>query len=100
MLRAFKNVRDRLPDAQLHIVGPNGLQIPPELTVGVQYHGFLRKWDAHDVATLDRLFRESSLFVMPSRYEPFGIAPLEAMIHQLPCVVTNDWGLKETVLRG
>ena len=100
VLRAFKNVRDRLPDAQLHIVGPNGLQIPPELTAGVQYHGFLRKWDAHDVATLDRLFRESSLFVMPSRYEPFGVAPLEAMIHQLPCVVTNDWGLKETVLEG
>ena len=37
---------------------------------------------------------------MPSLYEPFGIAPLEAMIHQVPCLVTNGWGLKETVVEG
>jgi glycosyltransferase involved in cell wall biosynthesis len=100
LLRAFAHVRERMPDARLHIVGPKVLQVPPELSARVHVHGFLRKSDPNDAATLDRLFRDSSLFVMPSRYEPFGIAPLEAMMHQLPCIVTNDWGLKETVTEG
>jgi starch synthase len=100
LLEAFKNVRQRVPDATLHIVGPRTLKIPPELASGVQYHGFLKKTDPDHAARLKGLFRDSCLFVMPSLYEPFGIAPLEAMIHQLPCIVTNSWGLKETVLDG
>jgi len=100
LLRAFKHVRERLPESRLHIVGPRTLDIPPELAGGVRYHGFLAKSDPHDYARLTRLFRECSLYVMPSLYEPFGIAPLEAMLHQLPCVVTNGWGLKETVADG
>src|SRR5262245_1100130 len=100
LLNAFATVHDRLPASRLHIVGPRNLRIPAALSRGVQYHGFLRKSDPVDHATLTRLFRDCSLFVMPSIYEPFGIAPLEAMAHQLPCVVTNGWGLKETVVKG
>lgn len=37
---------------------------------------------------------------MPSLYEPFGIAPLEAMSYELPWVVTNGWALEETVVQG
>jgi glycosyltransferase involved in cell wall biosynthesis len=37
---------------------------------------------------------------MPSLYEPFGIAPLEAMVYQMPAVVTNRWALKELVTPG
>ena len=100
LLQAFKNVHARLPDSVLHIVGPRTLEIPPELTAGVRYHGFLRKTDPDDARKLTQLFRDACLFVMPSLYEPFGIAPLEAMIHQVPCLVTDGWGLKETVLEG
>ena len=42
-------------------------------------------------ARLETLFRRCCLFVMPSRYELFGIAPLEAMVNQIPCLVTNRW---------
>ena len=100
LLKAFKNVRERLPGSTLHIVGPRTLEIPAELANGVQYHGFLRKSDPTGAAKLTGLFRNSSLFVMPSLYEPFGIAPLEGMANQLPCVVTDAWGLKETVVQG
>jgi glycosyltransferase involved in cell wall biosynthesis len=100
LLRAFKTVRKRHPDARLHIVGPRELAIPAELSDGVEHHGFLRKTDATDRSRLEELFRRCSLFVMPSLYEPFGIAPLEAMAHQLPCVVTNGWALREIVTPG
>jgi alpha-maltose-1-phosphate synthase len=100
LLQAFRQVRQKFPDATLHIVGPRQLAIPPELQAGVAYHGFLRKQDPVGGPKLAQLFRDCSLFVMPSLYEPFGIAPLEAMVHQLPCVVTNNWALQEMVERG
>ncbi len=37
---------------------------------------------------------------MPSLYEPFGIAPLEAMLYGLPAIVTNAWALRECVTPG
>jgi len=100
LLQAFRQVRAKFPTATLHIVGPRQLTIPPELQPGVVYHGFLRKQDPVGGPKLAQLLRDCSLFVMPSLYEPFGIAPLEAMVHQLPCVVTDDWALKEMVVRG
>jgi len=100
LLRAFRNVVARYPDATLHIVGPRELSIPPGLARGVQYHGFLRKTDPQQRAILDDLFRRSSLFVMPTRYEPFGVAPLEAMVHQIPALVTNRWAMPDMVTPG
>jgi glycosyltransferase involved in cell wall biosynthesis len=100
LLQAFKRVRARIADARLHLVGPKELAIPPDLQGGVTFHGYLSKNVPADKARLDELFRRSCLFVMPSRYEPFGIAPLEAMVHQVPCLVTNRWALKEMVIPG
>jgi glycosyltransferase involved in cell wall biosynthesis len=100
LLKAFRGVAGRFPDARLHLVGPRELTIPPELQKGVIYHGFLSKFNPPDQAKLTDLFRRCCLFVMPSLYEPFGIAPLEAMAHWLPCIVTNRWALKEMVTPG
>jgi alpha-maltose-1-phosphate synthase len=100
LLEAFKIVREKHPTAKLHIVGPRQLQIPSGLERGVVYHGFLRKDDPRAGEKLELFFRRCSLFVMPSLYEPFGIAPLEAMVHQLPCLLTNGWALKEMAIPG
>lgn len=40
------------------------------------------------------LLKECSITVFPSRYEPFGIAVLEAMIEGKPTIATNVGGLK------
>jgi glycosyltransferase involved in cell wall biosynthesis len=66
----------------------------------VVFHGFLSKSSPADRERLADLFRRCCLFVMPSLYEPFGIAPLEAMAHQLPAVVTGRWALQEMVTPG
>ena len=100
LLRAFRTVREAIPGATLHIVGPHSLAIPADLEAGVVFHGYLSKNDPADRARLDDLFRRSCLFVMPSLYEPFGIAPLEAMANQIPCLVTDGWALKEMVTPG
>jgi glycosyltransferase involved in cell wall biosynthesis len=100
LLRAFRSVSDRFPDARLHLVGPRELTIPAGLQRGVVFHGFLSKSSPADRERLAGLFRRCCLFVMPSLYEPFGIAPLEAMAHQLPAVVTGRWALQEMVTPG
>ena len=97
LLEAFRTVRPAVPAAELHIVGPAHLdQLPP----GAICHGHLSKADPAQKLKLESLFRNSTLFVLPSLYEPFGIAPLEAMLYQLPCVVTDAWALREFVTPG
>lgn len=100
LLRAFKQVRVAHPSAQLYIVGPRQLSIPNELAAGVVYVGFLSKGDPAQRARLEQIIAESSLFVMPSHYEPFGIAPLEAMAHEIGAVLTRAWAFTEMVKPG
>jgi starch synthase len=97
LLEAFAVVRRAIPTAELHIVGPHALErVPP----GVIFHGHLSKTDPAQSAKFEILFRTCTLFVMPSLYDPFGIAPLEAMLYQIPAIVTNDWALREYVTPG
>ncbi len=97
LLEAFRAVREAVPAAELHIVGPANLENPPP---GVIFHGRLSKADPVQKKELESLFRDSTLFVLPSLYEPFGIAPLEAMLYQIPCLVTDAWALREMVSPG
>jgi starch synthase len=100
LLRAFKAIRERYPRALLHVVGPRSLEVPTDQRAGVRYHGYLSKSDPAQRGKLQALFRDSCLFVLPSLFEPFGIAVLEAMAHQIPAVVTNRWALREIVTPG
>jgi starch synthase len=100
LLKAFRDVLVTHPNARLHIVGPRQLHMAGESTRGVVYHGFLDKSSPSGLAKLKELFRECSVFVLPSLYEPFGIAPLEAMVHQIPAVVSRAWALEEIVTSG
>src|SRR5262249_3917700 len=100
LLKAFQQVLARHRNARLHIVGPRDLRVPTELANGIVCHGYLNKSLPAEAAKLNELFRISSLFVMPSLYEPFGVAPLEAMVHQIPAVVTRGWALEEIVSPG
>ncbi len=100
LLEAFRRVRAARPNAILHIVGPHHRQACGKMGDGVVFHGYLNRSDPNHYAILQRLFSEAALFVMPSLYEPFGIAPLEAMTYQVPCILTNRWAFPEMVEPG
>jgi glycosyltransferase involved in cell wall biosynthesis len=97
LIEAFRKIREAIPTAELHIVGPAEVSNPP---AGVTVHGFLSKAIPAEREKHEALLRTSTLFVLPSLYEPFGVAPLEAMLYQLPCVVTDAWALREMVTPG
>lgn len=49
---------------------------------------------------LKKLYKCADIAVFPSLYEPFGIVALEAMVAQVPVVVTDTCGLGEIVEHG
>lgn len=55
------------------------------------FTGFLRGKD------VERMFRMSDVYVMPSVSEPFGISPLEAMREGVPSIISKQSGVAEVV---
>ncbi|HEV2125427.1 MAG TPA: glycosyltransferase family 4 protein, partial [Chloroflexota bacterium] len=65
------------------LVEPGRAPVPAHQAPGLQYAGFL------DKDQLSKLFRRASLFIAPSRYEPFGLAAVEAALCGC-AIVAND----------
>jgi glycosyltransferase involved in cell wall biosynthesis len=55
------------------------------------FTGFLRGAD------VETMFKMADLYVMPSVSEPFGIAPLEAMSHDVPVIISRQSGVSEVL---
>jgi GalNAc-alpha-(1->4)-GalNAc-alpha-(1->3)-diNAcBac-PP-undecaprenol alpha-1,4-N-acetyl-D-galactosaminyltransferase len=49
------------------------------------------------VDDLDELYNKASIFVMPSRYEGYPNALIEAMSAKLPCVVFDSFPAEEII---
>ncbi len=64
-----------------------------QLRIASKFHftGFLKGDD------VDRMFAMSSVYVMPSVSEPFGISPLEAMQSNVPVVISKQSGVSEVL---
>jgi len=101
MLDAWGSVRRAVPTARLVIVG-GGDDVPRlqqrasdlGLADAVTFTGFVSD------AERARLYREASLFAMPSRGEGFGLVYLEAMAHELPCLASRQDAGQEVVRDG
>ncbi|HET6489915.1 MAG TPA: glycosyltransferase family 4 protein [Syntrophales bacterium] len=72
---------------------PQMVERVAELGMGSRFlfTGFLRGGE------VERMFAASDLYVMPSVSEPFGIAPLEAMLYDVPVIITRQSGVAEVL---
>src|SRR6185436_15673632 len=93
---AAKMVLDYEKDVRFVMAGSGDMirrviELAAELGIGHKFvfTGFLR---GDDVA---RIFRMADLYVMPSVSEPFGIAPLEALSHDVPVLISKQSGVSE-----
>jgi glycosyltransferase involved in cell wall biosynthesis len=91
LIKAFRRVRERHPDARLTLLGrvPDLGDIPGVTVVGR--------------VPLDQLpsyYADASVFCMPTRLEPFGNVFVEAMWQQLPIVATRVGALPDIVKDG
>jgi glycosyltransferase involved in cell wall biosynthesis len=88
VLDAFTRVRERFPDATLDLVGGH----PRVALDGVRGHGLLAMNDAEERARLTALYRQATVFVMPSLHEPAGTVHVEAAAAGIPSIGTSNGG--------
>jgi glycosyltransferase involved in cell wall biosynthesis len=98
VIRAFRTVRDRVPDAELMIVGP--AEPPPDPGAGVVFVGPVDRSTPQGDRRMEDLYRAATTFVMPSVFEPFGIVFLEAMANRLPCIGSTRGAMPEIIAHG
>jgi glycogen(starch) synthase len=95
---AAKLVSRKFPDAHFVIAGsgdllPQIVERVARLKLSSRFHftGFLKKPE------IDRILSFSSVYVMPSVSEPFGITPLEAINAGVPVIISNQSGVAEVM---
>jgi len=72
---------------------PSIIRRASQLKIGNRFHfcGFLNG------PQVDQMFALSDLYVMPSVSEPFGITPLEAMLYDVPVLLSKQSGVSEVL---
>ncbi len=87
LIEVFKKIHEKEPEWKLCLVGDGAEKnkivdtiYQYGLTNFVELHGFLRK------EKVDELLSHSSIYLMTSYTESFGLVLIEAMSHGIPCV--------------
>ncbi len=93
LLKAWPQIKAAVPDAELWIVGPKKPLAEP--MDGVKWVG--RVYDSKEMT---RIYSESSVFMLPSLFEPFAFAILEAMGVGVPSITVRDFGVQEMIREG
>ena len=97
LVESFRRVREKMPDAQLLLAGvPAGFVQEP----GITCLGVLNKNLPTGAAALANAYESADVFVLPTRFEPFGIAFVEAMHFGLPCIGPQSWAVPEIISDG
>jgi glycosyltransferase involved in cell wall biosynthesis len=96
VLRSFAAVHARHPGARLDLVGGH----PRVDLAGVTGHGPLSLASTSERDRLRDLFGAATCFVMPSRFEPFGIAYVEAGMAGVPSIGTTVGGAATAIGDG
>ncbi len=91
---AFSKLYHIYPDIELYIVGPQN--IPPEIISkpGIYFIGRV------SYNELVKYYNLCDYFVMPSKFEPYGLVFGEALIFGLPCIGKNIFAMPEFISQG
>ncbi|MHB1127839.1 MAG: glycosyltransferase family 4 protein [Bacillota bacterium] len=101
VLDAMPAILASCPEAKLIIAGTGPMENhlrhrawSLNIATKVHFTGYI------DDQTRNQLYRNASVAVFPSLYEPFGIVALEAMAAETPAVVSDTGGLSEIITHG
>ncbi len=96
-LETAEELRRRGLDVRLDVVGP---ALPGIVPPFVRSHGFVSKNSDRGRELLDRLYRESHFFILPTRFEAYGIVFVEAASYGLPSLASRTGGVPTIVHSG
>jgi mannosylfructose-phosphate synthase len=109
LIEAFSVVAQRHPTAVLHLAIGGEDSNPAERAILAELRELAAKSVAPDRITFDSFiseenlpdfYRAADIFVLSSRYEPFGMTAIEAMASGTPTVVTVHGGLYRALTFG
>lgn len=101
LISVWPRVREVVPDAELWIVGEGEGRGDFEALAASRGVAECIRFTGHvSDAELSEIYRDSSVFAMPSRGEGFGLVFAEAMAHGLPCVASRADAGSEVVVDG
>lgn len=86
LLEAFSLLRSMRPSLRLLVAGPAEELDLPEGATNLGLVPF---------ESMEHLFSEATIFVLPTLREPFGIAYLDAMLCKVPCIGTQVGAVPE-----
>lgn len=97
-VHAARRVLDIMDDVKFVVAGSGDqaqrmIELAASMGIGhkMLFTGFLRGKD------IQRVFQIADVYVMPSVSEPFGIAPLEALGHRVPVLISRQSGVSEVL---
>jgi glycosyltransferase involved in cell wall biosynthesis len=95
-IRAFKIVKEKLPNAELWVIGDGPFRKDLERIAedGVKFFGKLPNEERR------RLLARAWVLVNPSVREGFGLNVLEAYALGTPCIAYNVAGLRDSIIDG
>lgn len=109
LINAFDVLAGREPEAVLYLAAGGGGLTDLERTILAELKSQVQKLGLRDRvrlggfiadADLADYYRAADLFVLSSRYEPFGMTAVEAMASGTPTVVTTHGGLYRALTFG
>ncbi|HFD31975.1 MAG TPA: glycosyltransferase [Gammaproteobacteria bacterium] len=91
---AFAKVHELYSDVILHCVGIGDGEYSDRATDGIDFHGYCTG------KKLEKIIRESDVFILPSLYDRASHSTVEAICHGLVPIVTDTCGASEPVFSG
>lgn len=101
LLESWIEVRRRVPDAQLWVVGEGDDR--PRLTrkaADLQVADSVRFLGYTSDEELGALYSRAAVFALPSKQEGFGLVYAEAMWHGIPCLAAISEAPREVLVEG
>jgi mannosylfructose-phosphate synthase len=109
LIKAFAIVAQRMPEAVLHLAIGGKTLTPQETAIFIRLRALVSELDLTKKVVfgsfisdnqLADYYRAADVFVLSSRYEPFGMTAVEAMACGTPTVLTIHGGLYQAVNFG
>ncbi len=90
LIQAFKNIA--ADDWELHCIGTGPLKEQIPEIKGVKHYGFVQPAD------LPEIMKEGGIFVLPSKFEPWGVVVHEFAAAGFPMILSDQVGAREVFL--
>ena len=98
LIRAFRDVLDKMPNCRLIIAGSGQYDTylceTKDISTTVTFTGLLEKKELYEI------YQIADIGVMPSFHEQCSYVAIEMMMHGVPLIASTSTGLKEMVEDG